>query len=90
MCSDVSLEKMERDFRAMKTGPFEVRPVFVRKESLTRRHVLTWMVVETETEVGRRLRVASATTERDSHGIRLPDANKKQILGAWGVWLSAK
>ena len=31
--SYVSLQKVERDFRSMKTGLLEVRPVFVRKES---------------------------------------------------------
>jgi hypothetical protein len=31
--SYISLQKVERDFRAMKTGLLEVRPLFVRKES---------------------------------------------------------
>jgi len=31
--SYVSLQRVERDFRAMKTGLLEVRPLFVRKES---------------------------------------------------------
>jgi hypothetical protein len=35
----VNLQKVERDFRQMKTGLLEVRPIFVRKESRTRGHV---------------------------------------------------
>jgi hypothetical protein len=42
--SDVSLQKVERDFRAMKTGLMEVRPLFVRKESRTRGHVFCCML----------------------------------------------
>jgi len=40
----VSLQKVERDFRSMKTGLLEVRPVFVRKESRTRGHVFACML----------------------------------------------
>jgi transposase len=42
--SYVSLQKVERDFRAMKTGLLEVRPLFVRKESRTRGHVFCCML----------------------------------------------
>lgn len=38
------LEQVERDFRTMKTGHLEVRPVYVRKESRTRGHVLVVML----------------------------------------------
>ena len=34
--SYMALEKVERDFRAIKTGLLEVRPIFVRKEGRTR------------------------------------------------------
>src|SRR5579884_323636 len=37
--SYVSLAKVERDLRTLKTGLLEVRPVWVRKESRTRGHV---------------------------------------------------
>src|SRR6266403_2560701 len=42
--SYVSLQRVERDFRALKTGLLEVRPVFVRKESRTRGHVFCSML----------------------------------------------
>ena len=32
----LALQKIERDFRTMKTGMLEVRPVFVRKDGQTR------------------------------------------------------
>lgn len=38
------LEQVERDFRTMKTGHLEIRPVYVRKESRTRGHVLVVML----------------------------------------------
>ncbi|MDP2835028.1 MAG: IS1634 family transposase, partial [Pseudomonadota bacterium] len=37
--SYMALQKVERDFRTMKTGLLEIRPLFVRKESRTRGHV---------------------------------------------------
>jgi len=40
------LQKVERDFRAMKTGLLEVRPVFVRKEECTRGHVFRSMLAQ--------------------------------------------
>jgi len=39
-----ALEQVERDFRTMKTGHLEVRPVYVRKESRTRGHVFVVML----------------------------------------------
>jgi transposase len=59
--SYVSLQKVERDFRAMKTGLLEVRPVFVRKESRTRGHVFCCMLaLKLSREMDRRLRPPSA------------------------------
>jgi transposase len=73
--SYVGLEKVERDFRAMKTGLLEVRPVFVRKESRTRGHVLACMLaLKISREMERRLRVAFGTTDANRHAITLPDA----------------
>ena len=37
--SYMALQKVERDFRTMKTGLLQIRPLFVRKESRTRGHV---------------------------------------------------
>jgi transposase len=73
--SYVGLQKMERDFRAMKTGLLEVRPVFVRKESRTRGHVLACMLaMKISREIERRLRAAFGTTDSNPHAITLPDA----------------
>jgi transposase len=73
--SYVGLQKVERDFRAMKTGLLEVRPVFVRKESRTRGHVLACMLaLKVSREIERRLRAAFGTTDSNPHAITLPDA----------------
>jgi len=73
--SYVSLQKVERDFRAMKTGLLEVRPLFVRKESRTRGHVFCCMLALTlSCELERRLREHFGTTDRDPHAITLGDA----------------
>jgi transposase len=73
--SYVGLQKVERDFRAMKTGLLEVRPVFVRKESRTRGHVLGCMLaLKISREMERRLRAAFGTTDSNPHAITLPDA----------------
>jgi transposase len=66
---------VERDFRALKTGLLEVRPVFVRKESRTRGHVFCRMLaLKLSREMERRLREAFGTTDRNPHAITLPDA----------------
>jgi transposase len=73
--SYVSLQKVERDFRAMKTGLLDVRPVFVRKESRTRGHVFCCMLaLKLSRETERRLRATFGTTDSDPHAITLPDA----------------
>jgi transposase len=73
--SYVSLQKVERDYRAMKAGLLEVRPVFVRKESRTRGHVFCCMLaLKLSREMERRLRATFGTTDSDPHAITLPDA----------------
>jgi transposase len=73
--SYVSLEKVERDFRQMKTGLLEVRPVFVRKESRTRGHVFCCLLaLKLSREMERRLQAAFGTTDTDPHAITLADA----------------
>jgi transposase len=67
--------KVERDFRAMKTGLLEVRPIFVRKEGRTRGHVFCCMLaLKLTREMERRLRAAFGTTETNPDAITLPDA----------------
>ena len=73
--SYVSLQKVERDFRAMKTGLLEVRPLFVRKESRTRGHVFCCMLaLKLSREMERRLREQFGTTDSNPHAITLRDA----------------
>ena len=71
----VSLQKVERDFRAMKTGLLEVRPLFVRKESRTRGHVFCCMLaLRLSREMERRLQEHFGTTDSNPHAIALRDA----------------
>ncbi len=71
----VSLQKVERDFRTIKTGLLEVRPVWVRKESRTRGHVFCCMLaLKLTREIERRLQAKFGTTDTDPHATTLPDA----------------
>jgi transposase len=73
--SYVSLQKVERDFRTLKTGLLEVRPVWVRKESRTRGHVFCCLLaLKVSREIERRLRAAFGTTQTRTDAITLPDA----------------
>ena len=73
--SYVALQQVERDFRTMKTGMLEVRPVFVRKDSRTRGHVLCCMLaLKLQRELERRLAAAFGTTDQDPHAITVSDA----------------
>ncbi len=73
--SYIGLQKVEHDFRAMKTGLLEVRPVFVRKKSRTRGHVFCCMLaLKLSREMERRLRAAFGTADSDPHAITLPHA----------------
>ena len=73
--SYVGLQKVEHDFRTLKTGLLEVRPVFVRKESRTRGHVLSCLLaLKLSRALEHRLQAAFGTTEINPHAITLPDA----------------
>jgi transposase len=73
--SYLSLGKVERDFRTLKTGLLEVRPVWVRKESRTRGHVFCCLLaLKVAREMERRLRAALGTTETRADALTLPDA----------------
>jgi transposase len=73
--SYIGLQKVERDFRSMKTGLLEVRPVFVRKESRTRGHVFACMLaLKISREMESRLSAAFGTTDSNKYAITLPDA----------------
>jgi transposase len=69
------LAHVEHDFRTMKTGLLEVRPIFVRKESRTRGHVFVCLLaLKLSRELQRRLAAAFGTTQDEPHGITVPDA----------------
>ena len=73
--SYVSLQKVERDFRLLKTALLEVRPVFVRKESRTRGHVFCCLLaLKLSREIERRLQAAFGTTDVDPHALTVNDA----------------
>ena len=71
----VGLQKVERDFRTLKTGLLEVRPVFLRNQGRTRGHVLACLLaLKLSREMERRLRAVFGTTETNPHTVTLPDA----------------
>jgi transposase len=73
--SYMSLQKVERDFRLMKTGLLEVRPVFVRKESRTRGHVFACLLaLKLSREMERLLQAAFGTTDTIPHTLTVNDA----------------
>src|SRR5207247_7205391 len=58
------LHEVEQDFRTMKTGLLEVRPIFVRKAPRTRAQVLvTMLAVKVVREMRRALVAAFGTTD---------------------------
>lgn len=73
--SYVALQKVERDFRQLKTGLLEVRPVWVRKESRTRGHVFCCMLaLKISRAIEQRLQTAFGTIDSDPRAITIPDA----------------
>lgn len=73
--SYLALQNVERDFRTMKTGLLDVRPVFVRKESRTRGHVFCCLLaLKLQRELERRLANAFGTTAKDPHTVTVSDA----------------
>lgn len=73
--SYLRLQKVERDFRTLKTGLLEVRPVYVRKATRTRGHVLcTMLALKITREMERSLQAAFGTTDTHPQTVTLPDA----------------
>ena len=69
------LHEVEQDFRTMKTGLLEVRPVFVRKAPRTRAHVLVTMLALKVVRAMRRALVAAfGTTDDDKLAVTVDDA----------------
>jgi transposase len=70
-----ALTQVEQDIRLLKTGLLEVRPIFVRKDTRTRGHVLVCLLaLQLSREVQRRLAATGGTTADDPHGVTLQDA----------------
>jgi transposase len=73
--SYMALQRVERDFRTMKTGLLEIRPLFVRKESRTRGHVFSCLLaLKLQRELERRLAAVFGTTDIDPKTITVSDA----------------
>jgi plasmid stabilization system protein ParE len=73
--SYMALQKVERDFRTMKTGLLEIRPVFVRKESRTRGHVFCSMLaLKLSRELESRLAAVFGTTDADRYAVTVQDS----------------
>jgi len=69
------LHEVEHDFRTMKTGLLEVRPIFVRKAPRTRAHVLvTMLALKVVREMRRALVAAFGTTDDDTMAVTVEDA----------------
>jgi transposase len=69
------LHEVEQDFRTMKTGLLEVRPIFVRKAPRTRAHVLvTMLALKVVREMRRALVTAFGTTDDDQMAVTVEEA----------------
>jgi transposase len=69
------LYEVEHDFRTMKTGLLEIRPIFVRKAQRTRAHVLvTMLALKVVREMRRALLAAFGTTDDDKRAGTVEDA----------------
>ena len=69
------LQKVEHDFRTIKTGFLEVRPVFLRNGSRTKGHVLVAMLALKITRLFEdKLHKAFRTTKDDPNALTLDDA----------------
>jgi len=69
------LQKVERDFRRMKTTLIEIRPIFVRKESRTRGHVFVSMLsLKIARLIETRLYNIFQTTRESDNAVTVEDA----------------
>jgi transposase len=69
------LHEVEQDFRTMKTGLLEVRPIVVRKALRTRAHVwVTMLALKVVREMRRALVAAFGTTEDDKMAVTVEEA----------------
>ena len=74
----LALQNVERDFRLMKTGLLQIRPIFVQKETRTRGHVLACMLaLKITREIERKLAATYGTTDTNPRGVTVAD-----VMGA--------
>jgi transposase len=82
----LDLTKVERDFRTLKTGLLELRPIFLRKEGRTRGHALVCLLaLKLARELDRRLAPLGLTVEdglERLQGVRLVRLGQSEI----GLW----
>jgi hypothetical protein len=82
----VSLTAVERDFRTLKTGLLEIRPVFLRKEGRTRGHALvSLLALKLARELDRRMAPLGLTVEDALDrlkGVRLVRLGEPE-MGLW-------
>jgi hypothetical protein len=82
----LDLTRVERDFRTLKTGLLEIRPVFVRKAVRTRGHaVVSLLALKLARELDRRVAPLGLTVEEALErlaGVRLVRLGKTD----WGLW----
>lgn len=70
-----SLQQVERDFRTLKNGFLEVRPVFVRKRTRTTAHVfIAMLALKIVRAAEQLLQQASSGDQVSTHDFRLKDA----------------
>lgn len=69
------LQKVERDFRSMKTGLLDVRPIYLRNGERTQAHVFVAMLgLKLARAIEARLTAHYGTTDVDPHATTLEDA----------------
>jgi len=82
----LDLTKVERDFRTLKTGLLELRPIFLRKEGRTRGHALVCLLaLKLARELDRRLAPLGLTVEdglEQLKAVRLVRLGQSEI----GLW----
>ena len=90
----VGLQKVERDFRTLKTGLLKVRPVFLRNEGRTQGHVpcfLVWLKSGEQTPVilDERLRFWRKVNHFEADVIltNRRDSGYCAVRGVWKFWI---
>jgi hypothetical protein len=82
----LALTQVERDFRTLKTGLLELRPIFVRKAERTRGHaVVTMLALKLAREIDRRVAPLGLTVKdamERLRGVNLICLGDPQ----WGLW----